>query len=135
MEDTRQKWEIDGNEKTIRDGFLTMGKFLFKKKKDYKGAAINYEAAHELHKTILSGYMVLSCAIKNNDGQDIILKALEDAIICCDMSDSEGNLNDESRTRMKRFIKNMDVEPRPLTSNIKKYLDEFEVKLWPWMTK
>ena len=136
MEDLRESWDNKGPDKIIRDTLLTMANFEFKKKRDFGSALEYYECAHELRKTVLSGYSILTCRLKTKAKPESIKKALYDAIICAERSVDEGDLLDGGRFRMRRFLNKQSESQSDFDiDDLQKQIDVFEYDLWPWLRK
>lgn len=121
-------WIVDGNEETVRDTLLTMGNYLFKKK-DIDKAADFFGCAHNMHKTVLSGFMKLACIIENGNAEDMI-KAWADAAFVAEMSFTNDEKLDEFRFKIRKFLLDQnDVECT--TAERKSAIIDFEKSLWP----
>ncbi len=123
-------WIIDGNEETVRDTLLTMGNYLFRKK-DYSKAADFFGCAHNMHKTVLSGFMKLACAVESGEGSADVIKTFDDAALVAEMSLENDEKLDEFRFKLRKFLLDQnDVEC--ITAELKIAITDFEKSLWSW---
>lgn len=121
-----EDWIIDGNEESVRDTLLTMGNYLFKKK-DFDKAADFYGCAHNMHKTVLSGFMKLACVVENGKTEDVT-KAWDDAAFVAEMSFTNVEKIDEFRFKVRKFLLDQnDIECT--TEELKTAIMDFEKSL------
>ncbi len=123
---------------TIRDTFLIYGNYLFKSESDYSEAIHQYRIAHQIKKSVLSGYMILSCCLKIDLDMESIVSTYDDALEVAKISTYNGEKLDEIRFKLRRLIIDMkekrdQLGSKEFTVELKKELDIFEEKTWPWI--
>ena len=140
---------MDKNDEIIRDTFLIAGNYYFSKEvKDYNTARHQYKIAHQLKKTPLSAFMILSCTLKCEENEESIDRAdiyesIDDAKLVAEMSEYDKRYDDlihidgdisEVRFKLRRFMLNLKSISDPnQIEEMKKELNEFEKTVWKWM--